>query len=168
MNHRTNVLEILKKHTPLNDAALSDLEIGIYNSSLTYAMQRKIPRTWNNTKFCRVYENKARQVLWNLCTFNPHGEKLVDRIDKQEFPPRALASMRPENMRPDIWQDALDRKMKREMHIVDEKPSAMTSFYKCGKCKNKKCIYQELQLRSADEPMTIFLTCLVCSNKWCI
>ena len=43
---------------------------------------------------------------------------------------------------------------------------AMTDQFKCGRCKSRKCIYYELQTRSADEGMTIFITCLNCGNRW--
>ncbi len=38
---------------------------------------------------------------------------------------------------------------------------AMTDEYKCGKCKQRKCKYSQAQTRSADEPMTTFVTCLI-------
>ncbi len=43
---------------------------------------------------------------------------------------------------------------------------AMTDEYKCGRCKQRKCKYSQAQTRSADEPMTTFVTCLVCGNRW--
>ena len=46
------------------------------------------------------------------------------------------------------------------------KPEAMTDQFKCGKCYNRSCSYYEVQTRSADEPMTQFITCLVCKNRW--
>ena len=39
-------------------------------------------------------------------------------------------------------------------------------LYKCRKCGSKKTIQKELQTRSADEPMTIFIICLECKNSW--
>jgi DNA-directed RNA polymerase subunit M/transcription elongation factor TFIIS len=38
--------------------------------------------------------------------------------------------------------------------------------YTCLRCKTSKTEYYELQTRSADEPMTLFLTCVNCKNKW--
>jgi transcription elongation factor S-II len=38
--------------------------------------------------------------------------------------------------------------------------------FKCGKCKSVKTTYYQLQTRSADEPMTTYVTCLGCSNRW--
>ena len=29
-----------------------------------------------------------------------------------------------------------------------------------------KCTYYQLQTRSADEPMTTFVTCINCGNRW--
>lgn len=46
------------------------------------------------------------------------------------------------------------------------KASADTDMFQCGKCKQKKCTYSQLQTRSCDEPMTTFVTCTVCGNRW--
>jgi len=47
-----------------------------------------------------------------------------------------------------------------------DKLEATTDQFLCGKCKNRKCSYYQLQTRSADEPMTVFITCTVCNNRW--
>ena len=39
-------------------------------------------------------------------------------------------------------------------------------MFVCGKCKSKKTTYYQLQTRSADEPMTTFVTCTNCNNNW--
>ena len=41
-----------------------------------------------------------------------------------------------------------------------------TDMFRCGKCKKRNCTYYQMQTRSADEPMTSFITCLSCSNRW--
>ena len=41
-----------------------------------------------------------------------------------------------------------------------------TDQFKCGKCGQRKCTYYQMQTRSADEPMTTFVTCTVCNNRW--
>jgi len=38
--------------------------------------------------------------------------------------------------------------------------------FKCGKCKSRKTTFYLLQTRSADEPMTVYVTCLGCGHKW--
>ena len=49
----------------------------------------------------------------------------------------------------------------------DKKHRKVTNgVYKCRKCGGSKTTQQEMQTRSADEPMTIFITCLDCDNQW--
>lgn len=36
----------------------------------------------------------------------------------------------------------------------------------CFKCKSQKIIKLEVQTRSADEAMSIFLVCVQCKNRW--
>jgi len=43
---------------------------------------------------------------------------------------------------------------------------AATEMFRCSKCKQRKCTYYQMQTRSADEPMTTFVTCTVCGNRW--
>ena len=42
---------------------------------------------------------------------------------------------------------------------------AETDMLKCSTCGQRKSSYRQLQTRSADEPMTTFVTC-VCGHKW--
>lgn len=44
--------------------------------------------------------------------------------------------------------------------------AADTDMFRCGKCKQKKCTYTQLQTRSCDEAMTTFITCTNCGNRW--
>ncbi|WRT69254.1 transcription elongation factor S-II [Kwoniella shivajii] len=43
---------------------------------------------------------------------------------------------------------------------------AETDAFKCGRCQQRKCTYYQMQTRSADEPMTTFVTCTNCNNRW--
>lgn len=43
---------------------------------------------------------------------------------------------------------------------------AETDAFQCGRCKQRKCRYRQAQTRSADEPMTTFVTCTNCGNRW--
>lgn len=44
--------------------------------------------------------------------------------------------------------------------------AAETDQFKCGRCNQRKCKYYQMQTRSADEPMTTFVTCVNCGNRW--
>ena len=36
----------------------------------------------------------------------------------------------------------------------------------CPKCNHEMACYRQLQIRSADEPMTTFYCCVACSHQW--
>ena len=36
----------------------------------------------------------------------------------------------------------------------------------CPECGNKRAYYMQIQIRSADEPMTIFYKCTACRKMW--
>ena len=80
-----------------------------------------------------------------------------------------LVEMKPEqlgsNMRKEendkIRADAL-----RESERGQQAHIATTNQFQCGKCRQRKCTYYQMQTRSADEPMTTFVTCTNCQNRW--
>lgn len=43
---------------------------------------------------------------------------------------------------------------------------ATTDQFKCGRCGKRKTTYYQMQTRSADEPMTTYVTCVNCNNRW--
>lgn len=153
---------------PADDPYVLDLEIGVYNWCIAYANENKVIKNWKNPRFLALYKDKAISVISNVDKASYIGNvRLADRILRDaEFAPHELSFMKPENICPEKWQEILDAKMKKDMHVVEEKPKAMTTDFRCGKCKKNECVYQELQVRSADEPMTLFITCLNCGNKW--
>ena len=64
------------------------------------------------------------------------------------------------------WEKLIQEKIKRDKNLTEDTLCASTDEFKCYKCKQRKCTYYQLQTRSADEPMTTFVTCLNCGNKW--
>lgn len=157
----------LREHTSLDELVISDIEIGIFNWAITFANDHKIVKNYSNKQFISIYKDKARSVLANL---NPssyiQNNRLVTRLEEKEFLPHELPFMKPESVFPELWRDYVDRKLKREEHVYEEKPVAMTNQFKCGKCKKRECVFQEIQLRSCDEPMTTFITCINCGHRW--
>ncbi|EFA81092.1 hypothetical protein PPL_05928 [Heterostelium album PN500] len=41
-----------------------------------------------------------------------------------------------------------------------------SDLFTCPKCGKRKCTYFQLQTRSADDPLTTFVTCVTCNNRW--
>ncbi|SGY38083.1 BQ5605_C003g01955 [Microbotryum silenes-dioicae] len=66
-------------------------------------------------------------------------------------------------------QQALNRKLAEENLFKAQGAApqqAETDAFQCGKCKQRRTMYYQMQTRSADEPMTTFVTCLNCNNRW--
>ena len=57
-------------------------------------------------------------------------------------------------------------KIKRDKNVNDIDSMATSTEFTCFKCKKKKCSYYQQQTRSADEPITTFMSCLNCGNSW--
>lgn len=164
---RAAVRASLEKRAGLSALEAQDMEIGAYNWSLQCAEQRNIARSWNNGTFASIYTQKANGILDNLDPLSPVGNsRLLQRMREQEFLPHELPFMRPEHVFPERWKEVLDAKIQKDEYIHNQKPAAMTDQFKCGRCKKRECVYQELQLRSCDEPVSLFITCLNCGNRW--
>ena len=56
--------------------------------------------------------------------------------------------------------------MKRDKNKFDTNIVASTDTFKCRKCHSNKCTYYQAQTKSADEPMTTFVSCIDCGNRW--
>lgn len=166
MELRKKMVDTFRKLS-LTEVQAKDLEIGVYNYCIDYATEHLIPLTWNSDMFKELYLGKARSIYANLSPKSSiQNKRLIKRLKDKEFMPHEVAMMQPENMYPELWKDIMDRELLRTKAAYEPQATAMTDRYTCGKCKKNRCSYYELQTRSADEPMTMFITCLHCGHRW--
>lgn len=59
-----------------------------------------------------------------------------------------------------------DRKVATNLSSASAQCGSTTDMFTCSRCKKNNCTYYQLQTRSADEPMTTFITCLTCKKRW--
>lgn len=57
-------------------------------------------------------------------------------------------------------------KAKIDTEIFKNKIETVPGTFKCRKCTSEETIAMESQMRSADEPATIVVTCVMCANTW--
>ena len=164
---RENYKNLLAEKTKLSQIELDDLEIGVFNSALDYAVENKIQLSWQCQQFVEIYTNIARCIYSNLVSNTYINNKnLYSRLKKKEFMPHELAFMKREELFPEKWHLIIEKEKLKLKEAYEVKQVSMSDLIKCGKCKNNKVSYQELQTRSGDESMTIFFTCIVCGHKW--
>lgn len=144
-----------------------NVERSVYNHALNQAVSRRVEAKWRNPLFAAIYLDRARTVFLNLQREAPAGETtLVERIRSSDVQSRDLGGMTHQEMCPWIWRDLVAAKVARDKSQYEINMEAATEEFKCFKCKKRKCTYYELQTRSADEPMTTFVSCLLCGNHW--
>ena len=139
-----------------------NLERGILNHSLKVANQRQISCTWENARFRDVYITILYQVYCNLT----NELDLRHRVLNNEVAAKDVAFMSHQEMAPERWALLMERKRARDLSLREPELVACTSNYVCRKCKSKECTYYQLQTRSADEPMTTFVSCIKCGARW--
>tara|TARA_Y100000816_G_C25984049_1_gene513932 strand:+ start:298 stop:807 length:510 start_codon:yes stop_codon:yes gene_type:complete len=157
---RKNIVEHLDKIIE-NNRLSKNLEIGIYNFSIKDAGRRAVIKKWDNPYFVELYVDRLRSIYINLKT----TPNLVIQLKEKKFKAGELASMTHQEMCIDKWSKLIEEKKQRDANKFDT-PKAMTSDFKCYKCKKNQCSYYQMQTRSADEPMTTFVTCLNCGARW--
>lgn len=115
------------------------------------------------------YINRCRAIVSNLK--DPDNEEFRINILSGKLSPEVLAKM-------EVTEMASNKKKSERTLMEEEAFSAMRSdwdqkhapisegMYTCRKCKGKRYTTQEIQMRSADEPMSIFITCVDCGHQW--
>ena len=116
-----------------------------------------------NHNFMRSWELVHRSVFMNI---SKSKSKILKRLLNGEFQPHELATMTHQEIEPKKWKDIIEMKIKRDKSATVVDLSAATDIFTCSRCKKSKCTYYQMQTRSADEPMTTFITCLNCGKNW--
>ena len=169
VKHRLNVISVLSKvlkdHCDEDD--ILDLERGIYNATLDDAKKRMVPLTWDHEVFRWTYSTISKRTLTNLFPNSYVGNKtLIERWKEGEFTLDAIGRWTPYELNPANWKDLKDQQFRRDKRVLEGNLAMATDRFRCSQCKKKLCSYYELQTRSADEPMTIFISCLNCGKHW--
>jgi DNA-directed RNA polymerase subunit M/transcription elongation factor TFIIS len=169
MSLRDRVITIIDKHfdQSLDPDQRRDLERGIYNASIQDANRKGVRKHWENPDFTEIYKMISRRTVANLDpTVYVGNARLLQRLQDGEFEPRAVPFMSSRELYPEHWQALADENMKRENTMLEGDKAGGSDMFKCKKCKKSRVKYWEMQTRSADEPMSIFVRCLNCGHNW--
>jgi transcription elongation factor S-II len=139
----------------------ANLEKGIHNWALKEATNRKVVKKWDNPFFIQIYLDHLRSIYINL-----KNDKLIEQVVSGEIKSHTIAFMSHHEMQPERWAEMIRLKSIRDKSKFEINLEACTDTFTCRKCKSKKCSYYQMQTRSADEPMTTFVSCLECGCRW--
>ena len=144
-----------------NEEISKNLEKGIYNYTLKSCEEKNLIKKWSNNLFVLIYIQKVKSILFNL-----KNEKIFDDLINKKFKAHEMVFMNHQELQPEKWNDLIEAKKIKDENKFSPKIEASTDDFTCFKCKSNKCTFYQLQTRSADEPMTTFVTCLNCGNRW--
>lgn len=136
------------------------IELSIFEFSLIYCLNNNL----NNNFIKAVYEDKLNSIIANLTDIkNINNKTLKKDLLSNKINPTYVAFMSPAQLHPQKW---LYWVKKKEYKEIRENSIVYSDAYKCFKCGERKTKVTQAQTRSADEPMTTFVTCLICYNTF--
>lgn len=165
-----------------NTEAAKNIEKSIYNWTIKRCRERGYILNWKSSQFKHTYKQKWINMWYCIS----HPDNTILRSDIMGNRMGNLGNI--SNLEPqELWpcgpfatavQKTKDKQAVRDM-AADRFGDDYKGMFECNKCKhsnkalpeNKRCrtdktTYYQLQTRSADEPMTTFVTCHECGNRW--
>jgi DNA-directed RNA polymerase subunit M/transcription elongation factor TFIIS len=167
--YRTHLQQVIQKQlgSVLKKAEQEQLEQTILQSAMQDAKSKHVLHHFDNSLFQVCYMSAARRLLSNLNPKNYVGNQhLLPKLLNKSLEIATLGSMTNMDYAPSIYAPMRERMSLREQHQLEGNKAMATELFKCGRCHKRECTYYELQTRSADEPMTKFITCINCGNHW--
>lgn len=137
-----------------------EIEAGLWEYCLIYCSVKNL----SNQLMPAVYQDLFQNIYDNINPKSPeYNRDLVMKIYDNEINKQEIAFLSPQELNPKKWKEL---QAKKDLREYKKNNIAATDLYKCYKCGERKCQVRQLQTRSADEPMTNFVTCLVCHNTF--
>ena len=131
----------------------AEVEQAILQRCIQDAQNWLVDIDWETQAFREMYRSRAIELY-------PYRH-MVEQMGAVGF---ANSSVVDRN--PDIWLNILQTSLEKDKAKYSHTVTANIEMF-CRSCKKKsKCDYYQVQTRSADEPMTTFVTCLECDTKW--
>jgi DNA-directed RNA polymerase subunit M/transcription elongation factor TFIIS len=157
-----NFREILEDQAP-------EFEEQLLKHVQEVSIKEGIEVDWANRVFWNLYRNKAIYLYENLKgmdSYVQNKQEWLSKLKDHSVSYKEFIELNAIDMCPQRWKAAIEKMIEMEKKLF-AKNTAASIFMWCSSCKKKsKCDYYQMQTRSADEPMTTFVTCLECDKRW--
>lgn len=173
------IIQDINTDTPLRQLVRQRfVEIGVPGEEIESAILQRTIRecsdmgvdvSWNNLVFCNHYRGRSIHIYENMigdASYVKNPTHWKDKLLAKEVTATQIAEMSPMDLHIGRWKAQVEAQIEKDKHLYSNKGGASIYLY-CSVCKKKsKCDYYQMQTRSADEPMTTFVTCLECDKRW--
>ena len=133
------------------------------------ALKDAIEVDWANRAFWNLYRSRAVTLYENMKgtdSYVQNNQQLIQKLESGELSLQSIAEMTSMDLCPSRWKEMIEKLIEKKKKLYSTEQNA-SIFMWCSSCKKKtKCDYYQLQTRSADEPMTTFVSCLECDKRW--
>lgn len=144
-----------------SDSLAQSLEKGVYDYTLKEAKGRNVMATLDNPYCQLIYKDRLR-MIWLHLKKNPNQ---IDELKNNTISVVQFSDFTHQELAPELWKPFIERKQTIDKNKY-ENPKKISSEFTCRKCKSNNCSHYQLQTRSADEPMTTFVSCQDCGHRW--
>lgn len=139
-----------------------NMEKGVFNNAIELSKKNGNQLKWSDKCFVKYYSTNARRLLANI-SYTTNAKMLISKIKNGHIDSYSLVKLNREELNPELWASLKSKNLEK---IVVKQMAADDGMFKCNKCKSMKTVYYQMQTRSADEPMTTYVTCTNCNTKW--
>ena len=166
---RQHMLSILSKRFQdhFTEEEIQGIERSVLINTIADADVKFVVKHFDNTLFQVCYTSASRRLIANLDpTTYVHNTHLLQKIKQKDLQIEHLATMNVMDYAPSLYTGLHDQMLLREQRQLEGNKAMATDMFKCNRCGKRETTFYELQTRSADEPMTKFITCVNCGKRW--
>lgn len=138
------------------------IEKSIYELSVFRSKQDEHSINWKEGPFKSNYLFAMDNFKFELRKEqNPTFLKEIRKTEVKQC--KNIGFRSPQDINPENWKNEVAEEENKSNY---RNMVVTTDVYYCVRCKQRKTTYYQMQTRSADEPMTTFITCINCGHKW--
>jgi DNA-directed RNA polymerase subunit M/transcription elongation factor TFIIS len=164
--HRTKVrLKLKEGLEEFSFECNSNLEKSIFNQTIRELKKKNENIEITETKFIQVYRKLFIKVYFNLFR-NPSSEYVRNKVKTGEWKITDIVKKDHAELDPYRVMECNEIFKTKDSEQMKQLKEENKGVFKCGRCKSDRTSYTQAQTRSADEPMTTFVTCESCNNRW--